>query len=204
MAELNISEEDVNTPESILRIAWNHNLAALIETNLKPDDLRLSVNDKVQLIIACQAWRDGSSADAQWNSDWEDGHYMVVIGIDEQNLYFEDPAMPGTRGLIPGEESVSRWHDYTGAPQFNVNSTILHHAGIFIRGKKPAAFPVKMYVDQQGLCKSWNRTIAPTYKETGKHCVCNKGAPTSWIFYILIRYTNAPSLSRCSSEPVQL
>jgi len=55
--------------------------------------------------------------------------------------------MLGTRGVIQREEFVSRWHDYVGAPPFNVNPAILHHAGIFIRGNTPAAYPAMMYVD---------------------------------------------------------
>jgi hypothetical protein len=121
MAELNTSEERGTAPESIIRVARNHNLTALMDTNLMLDDLWRSVYDKIPVIIACQVWRDGSSRGAPWNSDREDGHYLMVIGLDEKNVYFEDTTMPGIRGVIPREEFVSRWHDCVGAPQFNVN-----------------------------------------------------------------------------------
>ena len=39
------------------------------------------------------------------------GHYMVVIGIDNQNVYFEDPAILGSRGYITDQEFLDRWHD---------------------------------------------------------------------------------------------
>ena len=70
------------------------------------------------MIIACQAWSDVSPAHLPWDKDWEDGHYMVVIGLDADNIYFEDPAMLGTRGMIPRQEFLSRWHDYEGAAPF--------------------------------------------------------------------------------------
>ena len=147
MTERNTSEERGTALESIIRVARNHNITALMDTNLMLDDLWRSVYDKIPVIIACQVWRDGSPRGAQWNSDREDGHYLMVIGLDEKNVYFEDTTMPGIRGVIPREEFVSRWYDCVGAPPFNVNPAIPHHAGIFIRGNTPAAFPAITYVD---------------------------------------------------------
>jgi predicted double-glycine peptidase len=69
---------------------------------------------------------------------------MVVIGLDNETVFFEDPAMLGTRGTIPREEFISRWHDYAGNPPFTANSTSLSHPGIFIRG---TSYPGFTYVD---------------------------------------------------------
>jgi hypothetical protein len=41
----------------------------------------------VPVIILIQAWRDEDNL-TPWVDDWEDGHYVVVIGYDAQNLYF--------------------------------------------------------------------------------------------------------------------
>lgn len=147
MQELNTSEASGTPPESIVRVARAHGLEAELRTNLTLSDLELSLADSVPVIITCQAWRDPGGVNISWNDTWEDGHYMVVIGLDSSNVYFEDPAMLGTRGVIPRQEFLSRWHDYEGIPPFGNSSTVLYHAGIFIRGKEPAAYPEFTYVD---------------------------------------------------------
>ncbi|MGD0081257.1 MAG: C39 family peptidase [Methanoregula sp.] len=145
--ELNTTEATGTPPESIVRVARAHGLEADLRTNLTLTDLEQSLAGKVPVIIACQAWRDPGEANRSWDDTWEDGHYMVVIGMDSSNVYFEDPAMLGTRGVIPRQEFLSRWHDYEGDAPFSKNSTVLNHAGIFIRGKEPAAYPEFTHVD---------------------------------------------------------
>jgi len=145
--ELNTTEATGTPPESIVRVARAHGLEADLRTNLTLADLEESLAGNVPVIIACQAWRDQSEANLSWDDTWEDGHYMVVIGLDRSNVYFEDPALLGTRGEIPRQEFLSRWHDYEGGPPFRNSSTILYHAGIFIRGKEPAKYPEFTYVD---------------------------------------------------------
>ena len=36
-----------------------------------------------------------------WKDDWVDGNYIVAIGYDENNIYFEDPSILGGVGYIP-------------------------------------------------------------------------------------------------------
>jgi uncharacterized protein YvpB len=40
-----------------------------------------------------------------------DGHFIVAIGYDDQNFYFEDPSLAGRRGFIPIAEFDQRWHE---------------------------------------------------------------------------------------------
>ncbi len=52
------------------------------------------MNQGTHIIVNAQAWTD----------DQNDGHYMVVIGVDNENVYFEDPAVLGSRGYISNQE----------------------------------------------------------------------------------------------------
>lgn len=43
----------------------------------------------------------------------------------------------GTRGVIPKQEFLDRWHDYTGEPPFDPTDRAYVRLGIFITGKTP-------------------------------------------------------------------
>jgi len=147
MQELGTTPEAGTPPDAIVRVARDYGLSAELRLNLTLADLEQSVVEKSPVIIACQAWTDTDPEELNWDTDWEDGHYMVVIGLDDENVYFEDPSMLGTRGMIPMQEFLSRWHDYLGTPPFGAYSTALYHAGIFIRGNEPAEYPAFTHVD---------------------------------------------------------
>ena len=58
------------------------------------------------VIITVQAWASTPSELAG-----DSGHYVIAIDYDEDNVYFEDPALDDCRGFIPWVELDSRWHD---------------------------------------------------------------------------------------------
>src|SRR5207244_6551820 len=41
-----------------------------------------------------------------YNKD-DNGHYLVAIGYDDDNVYFMDPALPGPRGFFPDPDCDS-------------------------------------------------------------------------------------------------
>lgn len=65
--------------------------------------------DKHQpVIVLIQAW---SEKPTDYANDWKDGHYVVAIAHDLQNIYFMDPSTLGNYTFIPIKEFESRWHD---------------------------------------------------------------------------------------------
>ncbi|MDD1723749.1 MAG: C39 family peptidase [Methanospirillum sp.] len=146
---LNTTEESGTPPENIQSVAASLGLTASVEENLTPEQLEESIDANIPVIIAAQAW-NGEYADdgtwisvtpESWNDTWEDGHYMVVIGIDDRNVYLEDPAQLGTRGVIPIGEFLSRWHDYDGGTGTGKPEHVYDHLGIIISGDEPASYP---------------------------------------------------------------
>ena len=88
------------------------------------------------VIVDLQAWRDRT--DLPWTETWDDGHYMVLLGMDGENLYFEDPSLLGSRGTIPRSEFIDRWHDYEGDPPLDPTDRKYVRMAIFLRGSRPA------------------------------------------------------------------
>ncbi|WP_440948320.1 C39 family peptidase [Methanosarcina sp. T3] len=131
------------TPSGIVEGAEKMGFRAEIRENLTLDDLRDSINKGVPVIVRLQAWKN---ADQSWEMN-ASSHYMVVIGIDSKNVYFEDPWILGNRGYIPHDEFIERWHTFSYASPTADKKTNMIHMGIFISGDKPAQNPGFIHVD---------------------------------------------------------
>jgi uncharacterized protein len=141
MNALHTNEITGTTPESIIRVAREMGLDAYARENLDIQALEETVI-RIPVICAIQAWPISRPAKFTWKKCWEEGHYVVVIGIDKQNVYVEDPSLFGTRGVIPREEFLERWHDYEGDPPVDKSDRIDLHLGIFITAKTGAEQPL--------------------------------------------------------------
>lgn len=139
MARLNTSPEQGTSPENIVRVAREFGLHADIRENLKLEDLEAGLRQGYTPIVDLQAWREGRAK--PWAETWDDGHYMVLLGMDTRNLYFEDPSLLGSRGFISRREFVERWHDDEGDPPLDAEDRVFVHMAIFIRGAQAAPMP---------------------------------------------------------------
>jgi hypothetical protein len=138
-ARLRSTPEAGTHPLDIVRVAREFGLTAEIREGLEVSDLEDALAAGTTVIVDLQAWRDRT--DVPWTETWDDGHYMVLLGADGENFYFEDPSLLGSRGSIPREEFVARWHDYEGAPPLDPTDRKYVHMAVFIRGNRPAPSP---------------------------------------------------------------
>ncbi len=122
-------------PDNIAQVARLNGFNAQVQDNMTLQDLQQNIANGTPVIIYCQAWsNNATNPNENWTTDTMDGHYMVVIGIDDQNVYFEDPAILGSRGYIPDQEFLNRWHDQYVDPNTDENVTN-NHLGIIITGQ---------------------------------------------------------------------
>ncbi|MHB8095913.1 MAG: C39 family peptidase [Candidatus Aminicenantales bacterium] len=147
MKALGTNEEAGTSPDNILRVAGENGLQASIREGMTLEDLERSVRAGIPVIADIQAWMDTPESGFSWAGEWEDGHYVIVLGIDERNVYVEDPSLLGTRGVIPRPEFVDRWHDYEGAPPHDATDRDYIRAGIVIMGREALSRPLYTRVD---------------------------------------------------------
>ena len=100
--------------------------------------LRYWVDRFVPVIVLIQAWADGVEPADHYADQWGDGHYVVVIGYDEKNIYFDDPSILDNRGFIPVDEFMLRWHDV------DTDDTKYVNFGIAVYGKPPTYNPASV------------------------------------------------------------
>jgi len=70
--------------------------------------IKRHIDKRTPVIVLLQAWTDKENVN--WEENWEDGHYAVVIGYNSTKLFFEDPSSVA-RVYLTLEEFEKRWHD---------------------------------------------------------------------------------------------
>jgi len=117
--------EDWGTEHTdIIRVAQNYDL--VVESGeMDFEKIKNYINQKIPVILDIQAWSEKENID--YSNDWEDGHYIVAIGYDDNGFIIEDPSDFG-RQYMTFEELTKRWHD------IDKNNKKLYNLGIAIIG----------------------------------------------------------------------
>ena len=92
------------------------------------EDLMRETDKGNPVIVAIQAWADDENTD--YMDDCIDGHYVIVIGYDDDNLYFMDPSTLGCYTYMPKNVFLTRWHDIDG------DDNKVEHLGLIVEIKK--------------------------------------------------------------------
>ena len=84
-------------------------LKTRVFTRMSLEDLRYCLGIGATVILSIQAWPD--QGPVNWSTDWNDGHYVVLVGMDAATAYLMDPSVPNAYSTIPIPELLTRWHD---------------------------------------------------------------------------------------------
>jgi len=140
---LNATEEDGTNVASIVAFAENDGYEVETYTGLQLQDLHDYIDQGLPVLILIQAWPEQPVKN--WTNDWQDGHYVVVIGYDDRNMYMMDPSTIGDFASVQNQEFLDRWHDEDGP----TNQKLIHFGLIMrIPGEKPTYNPYAIsYMD---------------------------------------------------------
>jgi len=128
--------KDGTAPEKLLEGARSFGLEARLKEGTTLADLREALAKGTTVILNLQAWREPATPARPWKETWEEGHYVVLVGLDDHYLYAMDPSVAGAYAYLPLREFQDRWHDYedrTGTRRE------YHQLAVFIRGQRPIA-----------------------------------------------------------------
>jgi uncharacterized protein len=141
-APLQTTPQQGTEPPMLEAVARAHGLDARWRTGVTVDELRAAVAAGTTVILDLQAWRTTRRA---WRDDWDDGHYVVVVAIDDGRLYAMDPSSDTGYAWLPVDELVDRWHDFEDrhGPRNEFS-----HGALFVTGTSHASSrpsrPVRM------------------------------------------------------------
>lgn len=125
---LDTNEEGTGS-DSIIAAAQKFGLSAVCEQNMTIDQLNKLVDEGNTVILNIQAWGNYTMP-VDWSTIWEDGHYVVLVGIKDGIVFFMDPAIAGRYGMLTINDLDMRWHDYLDED----GEAYAHHPGIIIKG----------------------------------------------------------------------
>ncbi|MCB1693830.1 MAG: N-formylglutamate amidohydrolase [Pseudomonadales bacterium] len=127
--ELNADPELGTSMEAMIDAAERRGFIVDAGTRWTLERLRGELDAGRPVIVPMQAWADRHLTIRQWRENYDDGHYVVVIGYDGPIWYFEDPAS-FHRTWLKEKEFLARWHDMDP-----VSGEKLERAAISLRGK---------------------------------------------------------------------
>ncbi len=136
IALLHTTPETGTYPDDIVRVAKILGFEAEVKENLTLDEIELATDQGIPVIALSQAWRSRQDSTASVQEDWQNGHYVVILAVDKEYVYYEDPYVRMGKGFIPRQTFEEHWHHAMGGDL--EKSPKLMHLGIFIRGDKPA------------------------------------------------------------------
>ncbi|MDB4971107.1 MAG: hypothetical protein JWN44_6796 [Myxococcales bacterium] len=131
---LQTSVQDGTEPGPLEAFARARGLTAEVRVGATVAELRRALAAGETVILDLQAWRDDDRA---WASDWDDGHYVVLVAIDGRRLYAMDPSADSGYSWLDADELLTRWHDYVKRGDGVVH---LQHLALFIHGSSHLAW----------------------------------------------------------------
>ncbi len=129
VAELGTTPVDGTHVRDIVSVARRFGLTAEAHTRLTLVDLETQLASGAVVIAALQAWPSRRVSD--WPSDWDDGHYVVIVGVGSRRVYVMDPSVRTGYAYLTRDEFLRRWHDYDVEDDRVV---VWDRLGIVIRG----------------------------------------------------------------------
>ena len=110
IAKLAGTTDDLGTDDQgIKKAAEELGLKVEIKNNSTFEDIQGWLDKKVPVIVN---WFTRGRADYE-DSEVADGHYSVVVGLDEEFIYIQDPEI-GKLRKIEREDFMKVWFDFTG------------------------------------------------------------------------------------------
>ncbi len=124
--------EDGTPVSGIVRVAEEQGFTVIAKAGWTLKELKKILDQGYPVIVLVQAWADEFMTLDEWKNDYDDGHYVIVIGYSKGVLLFEDPSS-FHRTWLREREFLARWHDID-----TDSHKKLEHFGIVLMGKEPA------------------------------------------------------------------
>jgi predicted double-glycine peptidase len=104
------TDHEGTSVENIITYASKHDFNVFAECGVSIETIKNIIREGTPVITLIQAWSDKGMTLFDWEKDYEDGHYVVVIGYHDDIIIFQDPSS-FKRTWMTEREFLARWHD---------------------------------------------------------------------------------------------
>jgi predicted double-glycine peptidase len=133
------TNDEVGTyPADMVRGAQTLGFAAEFKENATLEDLEQFTGEGHPVIALGQVWRSQKDTPVSASDEWDCGHYIVVLAVDKDYVYFQDPYIRMGKGFVPRSTFQEHWHQIMGGRKAAAKSPVLMQPAIFVRGGQPA------------------------------------------------------------------
>lgn len=143
---LKVSEKSGTEPKAIENFLKSKGVA-VESAILSVVELKDHITEDHPCIICIQAWGDKKD----YTDVYKEGHYVTVIGYNDDGFIFEDPSISARFGFIGYDELDNRWHD------IDKNGKKYDHYAIIIKCNK------KYSPDKMEVIEGYNMTAIKGY-----------------------------------------
>lgn len=105
------------------------------QNNMTIDNLKKQIDISMPVMVCLQAWPKKPLTMEQYKDTWDEGHWVIVIGYDANNIYVMDPSTLGNYAFVPVDEFIARWHDY----EDDITKPFIHF-GLTFKSAQPSKY----------------------------------------------------------------
>jgi predicted double-glycine peptidase len=149
MQLLHTNSEIGTNPEDIASGARFLGFDAEVIEDLTLDQVEQFTADGSPVIALAQVWLSEQEPERPLEDVWDNGHYVVVLGVDRDFVYFQDPFIQMSKAFVPRNTFEDHWHQVMGGDLERKPKLI--HLGIIVRGESPAKPKVDRKPDRSAL-----------------------------------------------------
>lgn len=123
-------------PENMVRGIQALGFEAEVRENLTLDEVQRVTDRGHPVIGLAQVWRSAKASPGSPQDEWDSGHYIVILGVDAENVYFQDPYVRMAKAFLPRQVFEEHWHQIMGGKA--TGNRKIQHCCVFVRGKAAA------------------------------------------------------------------
>jgi len=104
------SDNDGTSVENMISVAEKYGFEVIAGRGVSLETVKQYIENGIPVIVLLQAWAERYMTLEDWKTDYDDGHYAIVLGYQDNIVIFEDPSS-FRRTWLTEEEFLARWHD---------------------------------------------------------------------------------------------
>jgi predicted double-glycine peptidase len=125
-------DQDGTPLGNMIVVAEKYGFQVAAGNGVSLDTVKQYLDAKHPVIVVVQAWAERYMTLEDWKTDYDDGHYVIVIGYNNGIIIFQDPTS-FRRTWMTEEEFLVRWHDMDPRTQQK-----FEYFAMALLGKQPA------------------------------------------------------------------